>query len=98
MSSMWDEYLDALASYLDSVRDATMTRDRARVPARLAARPTGPVPAAAADRLQSLRVATDETITMVEARRDEVARRLRSVRDRARPDTTRRAPCFDVEL
>jgi hypothetical protein len=30
--------------------------------------------------------------------RDEVARRLRSVRDRARPDTTRRAHCFDVEL
>jgi hypothetical protein len=45
-----------------------------------------------------LRVATAETITMVEARRDEVARRLRSVRDRARPDTTRRAHCFDVEL
>jgi hypothetical protein len=98
MNSMWDEYLDALASYLDSVRDATMTRDRAQVSARLAARPTGPVPPAAADRLQSLRVATAETITMVEARRDEVARRLRSVRDRARPDTTRRAHCFDVEL
>ncbi len=95
---MWDDYLEALASYLDSVRDATTTRGAARVPAGLATRPAGPVPLAVADRLRSLQVATDETITMVEARRDDVARRLRSVRDRARPAATRRVHRLDVEL
>ncbi len=94
----WDDYLEALASYLDSVRDATMTRGRARVPAGLATRPAGPVPHAVAERLRSLQVATDETITVVEARRDEVVRRLRSVRDRSRPAAARRPHRLDVEL
>jgi hypothetical protein len=96
-SSAWDDYFAALETYLESVRVATATGRLAPVPARLASRPSGPLPASHAARQLDAVKALNDMIALAEQQRDHVADRLRFLRRRDRP-TTRRSRLVDCEL
>ena len=95
-SSAWDDYFEALDEYLESVRVAIAVGRSATVPARLASRPSGPVPDEYQAKVQSSTAAVSALIDTAERRRDDVAGRLRVIR---RPDRApRRSHLLDCEL
>jgi hypothetical protein len=96
-SSVWDDYFEVLAEYLESVRIAVAIGRLAAVPPRLACRPSGPLPEEYRARLQSATAAIDSMIGAAERQRDDVIGRLRSIRRRDRP-TISRSRLIDCEL
>ncbi len=96
-SSAWDDYFSALDTYLESVRVSMATGRLAPVPSRLASRPSGPLPASCAARQLDAVNALRDAIALAESQRDHVADRLRFLRRRARP-TSSRSRLVDCEL
>jgi hypothetical protein len=96
--SAWDDYFDALAAYLESVDAAVAGGRLAEVPARLASRPRGALPAEHQARWASLDRQVQRAILATQRRRDQVLLERRSLRACGRRPAPRSGQRVDLAL